>query len=183
MFRKGNKILEIIQDLDPADPREWDNLGKMVCFHKRYTLGNKHDLKSEQFEGWDDIEKYLIEHENAKTILPLYMMDHSGLHIQTIPFSGLYGYWDSGQIGFIYATEKDEQTEDILESEIEVYNQYIKGDVYGFNLYVVKKCNLDYEHRICIEGCFGFYGSDFAKNGLLECANIDDFEEWIEIER
>jgi len=26
-----------------CNPREWDNLGTMVCFHRRYNLGDKHD--------------------------------------------------------------------------------------------------------------------------------------------
>ena len=33
--------LKIIRDTDPADPREWDNLGTMVCFHSRYNLGDE----------------------------------------------------------------------------------------------------------------------------------------------
>ena len=24
------------------DPRSWDNIGTMVCFHSRYNLGDKH---------------------------------------------------------------------------------------------------------------------------------------------
>lgn len=28
-------------DEDPWDPREWDNLGTMVCWHNRYTLGDE----------------------------------------------------------------------------------------------------------------------------------------------
>lgn len=33
-------------DEDAESPREWSNLGKMICFHGRYDLGDKHDYKS-----------------------------------------------------------------------------------------------------------------------------------------
>jgi len=48
--------LKIEQDEDAEDPREFDNLGIMVCFHKRYNLGDKTDLSSDQFNGWDELE-------------------------------------------------------------------------------------------------------------------------------
>jgi hypothetical protein len=28
-----NKILRIFADENPESPREWDNFGKMICFH------------------------------------------------------------------------------------------------------------------------------------------------------
>ena len=40
--------IKIETDDDPQDPREWDNLGTMVCFHSRYTLGDAHDHKTGQ---------------------------------------------------------------------------------------------------------------------------------------
>jgi len=45
MEYKGFTI-NIQLDNDPQDPREWDNLGTMVCFHKRYSLGDKHRYSS-----------------------------------------------------------------------------------------------------------------------------------------
>ncbi len=35
------KRVRIIQDSDPMSPREWDNVGKMVCWHRRYNLGDE----------------------------------------------------------------------------------------------------------------------------------------------
>lgn len=39
----------------PESPREYDNLGKMVCFHSRYNLGDEHDFKDK-----DDFLKSLL---------------------------------------------------------------------------------------------------------------------------
>lgn len=37
---RGCKI-RLETDDDPADPREWDNIGRLVCWHNRYTLGDE----------------------------------------------------------------------------------------------------------------------------------------------
>ena len=78
---------------------EFDNLGKMVCFHKRYSLGDDHDIHHDDFNGWDEMGEHLTKGHDAVIILPLYLYDHSGITIQTTPFSCP---WDSGQVGFIY---------------------------------------------------------------------------------
>ena len=35
--------IKIIHDPDPQSPRDYDNLGMMCCWHRRYTLSDKHD--------------------------------------------------------------------------------------------------------------------------------------------
>ena len=59
---KGYTI-EVEQDLDPESPREWDCMGTMVCFHKRYDLGDKTDLQSSEFNSWSDLEDHLYKKE------------------------------------------------------------------------------------------------------------------------
>ena len=39
---RGPYVLVIQPDDDPFNPREDDNFGKMVCFHRRYHLGDHH---------------------------------------------------------------------------------------------------------------------------------------------
>ncbi|HPE95348.1 MAG TPA: hypothetical protein PLT66_04705 [Bacillota bacterium] len=38
--------LYVTEDTDPYNPREDDNLGKMLCWHNRYSLGEKHGFTS-----------------------------------------------------------------------------------------------------------------------------------------
>lgn len=198
-YRKGDKILVIEQDLNPIDPREWDNMGTMICFHRRYDLGDKHDYKSSDFNGWEEVEEHLYKEEDAIVVLPLYLYDHSGLRMKVGSFNGLlpqgHARFDSGQVGFIYATKdaligwdrehKDkyypEKTDEqiiqkVLISEIETYDQYLSGDIHGFTLYEVTTCDLGHEHREHIDSCWGFYD----RKSLLEHAGIDDLEEWEE---
>jgi hypothetical protein len=150
----------------------------MVCFHKRYDLGDKHEMKADDFEGWEDLKSYLIKNENAKVILPLYLYDHSGITMSTKPFSC---NWDSGQVGFIYCTESDmglsfygvdeERAQVLMEGEVETYDKYLCGEVYGFQVFEVSECNLGHEHKELIESCYGFYSEEDAEHEALSLVN------------
>ena len=177
--------LRIKQDTDAQNPREFeDHISKMVCFHGRYKLPNESEFKRQYYNSWGGLEKKLIE-DGAKVILPIYMLDHSGLSVSTAPFGGMNGHFDSGQIGFIYLTsvaildgygwktitaKRREVIEKDLQQEIETYDQYLKGDIWGFTL--LKQNDHDEENWETdwdtVDSCWGFYGSDLEKNGILE---------------
>lgn len=153
--------LEIILDECPESPREMDcALGIMVCFHSRHSLGDETDLKSSMFDGWAELAEHLEEEEGATHILPLYLMDHSGLSMSTGPFSC---GWDSGQVGFIYTTEAkmkefgvaSEDVEACLKAEVKIYSQYLEGDVWGYQI--------ETEDGEVVDSCWGFYGHDVAE--------------------
>lgn len=164
-------IIRIEHDQDPESPREWDNLGTMTCFHKRYNLGDKHHWKSDMFDDWDAVEKG-IELAGAIIILPLYLMDHSGLTMRvdssTFRMADSHG-WDWGQVGFIHITmekiraeygwkrlskKRRERIATYLSQEVETYSQYLNGEVYG---YVIED-----EEGNDIDSCWGFFGYDYA---------------------
>lgn len=175
----GYQELTIFYDIDPLNPRkEFDNLGFMVCLHKRYNLGDKHNFKNAE-----EIHKYIKENK-IKTVLPLYLYDHSGLTINT---TGFYCSWDSGQIGYIWIEDnkiRDEfnvkriskklrnKIREYLKNEVNTYDQYLTNDCYGYELkeYIRINPNGDYKEKF-IDSCWGFYGSNFQENGLYEYAN------------
>lgn len=165
--------IEIHNDEFAESPREaWDNLGTMVLFHKRYRLGDTdHGYDYGDYSGWEELKKAILDDNPNAVILPVYMYDHSGLTISTTPFSCP---WDSGQIGFIFISlyearkeygwkvitkKRRAQLEKYLQSEVEIYDAYIRGEVYGF------KC-LDPEGED-IDSCWGFYG-DPEESGLID---------------
>lgn len=148
---KGYTI-EIETDEYPMNPREWDNDSKMVCFHKRYDLPCEIDIDHNNFNSWDEIEEYIKENYKVTDIKPVYMYDHSGITVKTTPFSCS---WDSGQIGFIFTEEREIGS--VLEQDIETYNNYITGNVHGYNIILSNG----------EESCWGFYG-DIEESGLLE---------------
>ncbi|MGH9391383.1 MAG: hypothetical protein ACRD1Z_17390, partial [Vicinamibacteria bacterium] len=158
----GRYTVEIHTDPDAESPREWSNIGKMICFHKRYTLGDKHDFKHDDFSGWAELEKHLREKEGAVLVLPLYLFDHSGITMRTEPFGDP---WDSGQVGLIYATEaaileaflKKKLGSRVLElarknliGEVKDYDDFLTGQVYG---YIIKD-----ENGEDVDSCWGFFG-------------------------
>lgn len=168
MEYKGYNI-EIEQDeLNQDSPRNWDNLGTIVCFHKRYNLGDTdHGYKSADYTSWDELETAIRKDNDVAIILPIYMYDHSGITINTTGFSCP---WDSGQIGFIYVSketarkeygwknitkERKEKLAEYLRNEVKTYDQFLTGDVWGF----VIKDDTDEE----VDSCWGFYGRDYCE--------------------
>lgn len=123
------------------NPRiENNNLGFMICFHQKYTLGDDHYIEHQDYTSWAHMGQQLAKKFNAAVILPLYLYDHSGITMATTPF---YDHWDSGQVGFIlvsksaiarwfntcYCTKKlIEKARYILEGEVEEYNLYLTGE-------------------------------------------------------
>jgi len=166
----GDYLIEIFSDDSPDNPREWDNLGTMVCFHRRYNLGDNHDYNHSDYNGWDEMERDIIKNENVGVILPLYLYDHSGITISTSPFGCS---WDSGQIGFIFVSKKKmleeyggkivteklkERVRGYLENEVIIYDQYLRGDVYGYKISKVSTCDMGHEHKEELESIWGYYG-------------------------
>jgi len=153
--------LKIEQDDFLESSREWDNLGKMICFHKHYNLGDNHKIKHSDFNSWDELYSYLESEYQAEIILPLYLYDHSEITMNTIGFSCP---WDSGQVGFIYMTKHNrienklsiEQAKECLKAEVETYDKYLRGEVYFFQI-------VD-ENNLIVDSCGGFYGEQFAIN-------------------
>lgn len=172
---KGYTI-KIFQDTDPLNPRtDWDHCDTMVCFHRRYNLGDKHDWK-DSFNSWQELAEQIEKDFKPVVMLPLYLYDHSGITISTGPFSCP---WDSGQVGFIFMSREEalknwsrkrvtkklqDRIEKFLESSVKEYDDYLTGNVYGFE---ITKDGED------IESCWGFFG-DYEKNVLLEARSIVD---------
>lgn len=186
MDRKGNamnpvetikhngKTIELYYDEDAQNPRrDFDPLGHMVCFHKRYDLGDKQDKYSSQdFNSWEEMEAKITKQEKVAVILPIYMYDHSGLTINTTGFSCP---WDSGQIGFIYITREEVAKEygikrmtakqvkrmgDLLRSIVAEYDSYLRGDVYGYQIKDKDGNDLD--------SCWGYIGYEYAVEAAKE---------------
>ena len=170
--RIGKYLIEVEQDNDPSNPREDDNLGTMVCFHKGYNLGDKHNYKSSNYDSFDELEKDIIKNENVGVILPLYLYDHSGITMNTTGFSCR---WDSGQVGFIFISKEKmlkeyggkivtkklkERVEKYLVDEVKTFDDYLRGDVYGYKIFEVSLCDKGCEHNDEIDSCWGFYGED-----------------------
>lgn len=176
--------VRIEADEDSRNPRtEWDHVGTMVCWHRRYKLGDEQpsyppsefflrlmqEREAEVHPKYppDDLPDEHVQRYIAKHfyVLPLYLYDHSGLTMNT---SGFSCQWDSGQVGWIVMSrdKADEQgiadPLGLLRSEVAEYDQYLTGDVWG---YVIED---DDGHHL--DSCWGFYGFDHCKEQATESA-------------
>ena len=150
--------VRIMQDDNGTDPREWDNLGTMVCWHGRYNLGDEQPDYSPS--------EYLEDLPEGTVILPLYLYDHSGITMSTSQFSCP---WDSGQVGFIYATPErirecfmgevtDDRVREALVGEVKTYDQYLTGDVYYYVVDNPVTCDHGDTHYEDVDACAGYLG-------------------------
>jgi hypothetical protein len=161
---------KIEQDSDYESPREWDNLGRMLCFHRRYKLGDE-DLPydASEYSNWEELKNQLVR-DGAVLVFSLYLYDHSGI---SISISSGYPYndvWDAGQVGLIYVLREDllrefgakrvspkllKKAEEIIRTEVKIYDQCLTGDVWGYIVY-----DSDGEQY---DSCWGFYGYDYCE--------------------
>lgn len=177
---RGYKIIITPDDCDES-PREWDNAGTMVCFHKRYNLGDKTDYRSDDYSSWAEVAEAIRKQEGKLIIFPLYLYDHSGITIKIGSFQGHlsqgHAEFDSGQVGFIYMSYKKmlsefqvkrvtkrvlKRAEALLRGEVKVYDQYLTGDVWYFRVE---------RNEEIIDSCGGCYDYD---NTLQEAKSIVD---------
>lgn len=151
-FPNGYKVI-VSYDTDPQSPREWDNLGTVVLRDNGYNFG-------EETAGMHELRA--IANDKNCIVLPIYLYDHSGITINT---TGFACRWDSGQVGVIYCTKADAIREfgnkvctakvrdkalKVLKAEIEELDQYIQGDVYGYQVF-------DPSGEV-VDSCWGYYG-------------------------
>ena len=173
-----NEYLVIVPDDCPPDPRkEFETFAHMVCWHRRYNLGDPHHFATpSDFEEWTD------EHEDEIiAIASLYIMDHSGLAIRMGEgFSDVDPVgWDWGQVGWIYVTYEDleragfkpkareeaiRHAYEVMRTEVQMYNQYITGDVYVIQKYSV----CEHGREQLDDAIGGFFGYDAAVEGARE---------------
>jgi len=172
-FEVNGKTVSIYHDDDPGSPREDDNLGHMVCWHRRLRLGDEQIHPSEFGEDLGEVRELLKEIRKAYLILPIYIYEHGQVTI-TAKLSVYATYpdkeWDAGQVGFIYVTrekvaaeygmaisaEEEDKIREVLEGEVETYDQYLTGDVWRF---VIE----DEDGEDIGASCWGFYGLDYCR--------------------
>ena len=178
-----------------GDEHNFDNPDEFMQ-HLYLDVTGKHWCDDHESDDWQDVYKEL-QKIDLVLIKQINLYDHSGMTVST---SNGYPYndrWDSGCVGFIYVTKKTifkecgniteenwkERADTYLEGEMETYDQYLRGDVYGFELTkkVIKqdKCShcgeviREYEDEEEVDSCWGFYGDCLEENGILDEIGLD----------
>ena len=149
--------LGVERDDWPDNPRNWDNLCTIVCWHDRYNLGDEHSFddvdeflermcyevlhkEGDEIDRLNSLDKLkMLKESNLILIKEINMYDHSGITVST---SSSYPYndrWDSGTVGFIYVTKKTlfEECGDITEKNWkERGDQYLEGEMETYDQYL-----------------------------------------------
>jgi hypothetical protein len=144
---------ELACELDPELAEKAERLENWLYDH------NGSNEYEERVSKWVNaiIEKHLI-------YLPIYIYDHGGITINTTGFSC---GWDSGLIGYIFVSKDTvrkeycwkritkKRTEEILvrlRSEISLYDQYLTGDVWCYDITDSNGNDMDDGSLSCIYG-------------------------------
>lgn len=126
----------------------------------------------------------LVEQSGSVAILPISMYDHSGI---TLWLGSTMGHvdaqWDCSSVGFAYV-EKDKAEEEMpqrgqlpgtdwkqwaykmMESEMNVYDQYVRGNVYGWYI--------EYGEDQFEDSCWGYVGDDEIPRMIEEAKGVID---------
>lgn len=161
----AGKIIKIYYDEDPPNPREdFEHISIMVYWHRRNVVGDKR--VSEPMTEEEVREAY----PGILAILPVYLYQHSGMTIATTPFTCSF---DSGQVGWAFVTKESAlemgftdtsktPIEDMIRQDVAEYDQYLKGDIYG---YVIENADGD-----DLDSCWGFYGLENVRGEAKNAA-------------
>lgn len=172
--------IKIHYDYDARSPREeFDNLGTLYTAHRSYQPEEDFYRHFETEEVFDDQFEVFTKLFLKKYIsLPVYLYDHSGLSVNTTGFSCR---WDTSQFGIIavsiadikaeygwknLTTKRRRQIETYLDGEIETYNDYLTGRVFGFT--IENSCGEE------IDSCWGYYGESSISDIERECKHSID---------
>lgn len=130
-------------------------------------IGKKENTYAEDWLMEDDARVHKI-FRKFYVVVPIYAYEHGGITISSGRRAG-WDSFDSGQLGFIYVSKKkaldewkkkkwtqkfEEKIVKILEEEIETYDQYLRGEVFGYKIFDADGEELD--------SCWGCYGEDYC---------------------
>lgn len=188
-YAVGEAKIHIRQDDNTESPREWCNAWTWYSNHRRYSFDR--DYKTRHWHKIDDIfdgeteegetirDAILRQNPDFLDVRPIYMLDHSGVSVSLGSFNDP---WDSGVGAFAVITreqaEKDcpdlkgndeklkERAYEWLKDEVETYQQFLSGEVYG---YVVEDGSGEE-----LDSCWGYYSIKDALDDALSQVSVKD---------
>lgn len=179
--------LEIMYDRYSESPRKWDNLGYFITVDKNYYSPDRNSTLESIVKETEDTATSQKEHiklikkevqdqtrEKVIAIYPVTKYEHCG----TAYFLGTKQGFDYSNNGFYIVTDKTAKVlgtpkkrfEKVIRGEIEIYNKYLRGEVYGFALYDDKGEVED--------SCWGFYDVEDIRGVLPEDWKDENLSEY-----
>lgn len=154
--------VEIVYDHDYDSPQ--DSFCKLYCWHKRYTIGEKHN--------YDNPKECMEALADDGLCGYVYMYYHGQKSLSCQPFNCQL---DSGVLGVWHISAKDlaefpdeESARRYVTSFLDTCTDYLNGNVFGVKIVDDKICDCcGQTMEDEVDSCYGFYGSDHVKSGLF----------------
>lgn len=133
-----------------------------------------------------DIFEYLKQEHGATVVLPLFLLDHSGLSMRAGEAFGSFDRrnrfvgdgagWDTSSVGVIFDTNESremvgtdpEHVEEVLRAEVDEYDSYLRGEIYWWAV--------EDEDGETLESCGGYLGNEGLKYALEEARATAELE-------
>lgn len=173
--------IDIYYDESPESPRAWDNLGTFYTVHRRYRPEKEFDDHFQWEEVFDRYGDFSDSFEKKYIALKIYLYDHSGQTISSGPFSCP---WDSRWFGIVAVSvekvkkeygwklltaARRRKIEEYLQGEIDTYDSYLRGEVYGYRITPAG------DKDDVLESCWGYFGKSGLQQLERECRDTIDY--------
>ena len=189
--------LVIGYDESSESPREWGNLGYFITIDRNYNSPDDNNDFMEIIKETGDEANSQAEHmkmikkeirsrldEEVLAIYPVVKYEHGGV---VYKLGTIHGF-DYSNNGFYIVTDKTVKEygtdntnkntakqakvfERIIKGELDIYNHYINGEVYGFTLY-------DEQGEVS-DSCWGFYDIEDIREHLPKEWKDEDLTDYI----
>lgn len=180
-------LLKIFVDDCPESPREWSNLGYFISIDRNYYSPDNNDVLIDIINSTQNIAGDIDEHmklikkeikeqmgEKVLYISPVTKYEHSAVYYR---LGEVHGF-DYSCNSFYIVTDRTQKIfgtpkklfEKVIKNELETYNSYINGEVYGYILYD--------ENGEKIDSCYGFYYIEDIKENLPEEWEDENMEDY-----
>jgi len=187
---KTKYTLKIERDDFSQSPDQWGNTDIFLVYdHRQFDVrreGFHPNAIFDHLQAKEWIDKHKPETINESLETESYFEDingnyeeywifgvdayiHSGVHLS---LSNTKDYpdrrWDVSTTGYILADKKEFKNEEMArnaaECLIDTWNQYISGDVWGYQIVkeITCECCNNIKEEI-VDSCWGFYGEEYCK--------------------
>lgn len=154
--------IEIIQD-DMADsPDKWDNDDAFLVYdHRQFSVKRKGFEPREIFDHFQETKQKTYDGYWCFTV-NAYI--HSGVALSLGSEYPFNDQWDVSTTGFALVQRKKgwtwtrEKARKVAEAIVAEWNQYLSGEVYGYNI------------EASGDSCWGYYGEYDSEGGCLDAA-------------
>lgn len=173
--------LSIYRVESAKNPREiFDNYWTLFCQHPRLELGDERE-----FESVAEVLEELKDYEEETLVVDLFYQQHSGAlktyraHKRGSRKVGVAVAFKNSIINNLGAKENnwEEKAMEILKEELDVYNAYLKGEIYYCKLTEITTCECCKQKIETFVDIFcDFYGLAHLEKALKDVINLKEFK-------